>query len=252
MAKKISGQDAQVAAELIEGLRRFHAPLGAHVPAPTKNGLDGLHNRIEAVIATAIVEAALAKGWAITVNDGEEDAFKRGTHRQQVLDAMSSTDDDRLTFFDMGNGGARVGSVWLIYGNDQDVVSDWTDAEGRRRRSDRRFPSPDLQPVWTLKMTNNRTARRLYFVAGKVAQSGAEYSVWGAHLWADSAADARAIAADMTARDQGDRGKRRHDAARRWTSLRREAEQEQSRQRHEFLLGRRHDQQSNPERHHGR
>jgi hypothetical protein len=91
-----------------------------------KNGLDRLFNRIEAVIATAIVEAALAKGWAITVNDGEEDAIKRGTHRQQVLDAMSSTDDDRLTFFDMGNGGARVGSVWLIYGNDQDVVSDWT------------------------------------------------------------------------------------------------------------------------------
>jgi hypothetical protein len=51
-------------------------------------------------------------------------------------------------------------------------------------------------------MTNNQTARRLYFVAGKVVQSGAEYSVWGAHLWADSAADARAIAAEMTARDR--------------------------------------------------
>ena len=44
--------------------------------------------------------------------------------------------------------------------------------------------------------------RRLYYVSGRVFQMGCSVSVWGAHLWANDAADARAIARQMIDKDR--------------------------------------------------
>lgn len=77
-------------------------------------------------IAKGIVQAALDKGYAISVYDGEETTVKQSTDRKAVLDAMATTNDDRLTFW---LGDQRIGTAWLIYENDEDVLSDWSDNE---------------------------------------------------------------------------------------------------------------------------
>jgi hypothetical protein len=78
----------------------------------------------ERKIAKALVRRALAAGYSITVHDGEEVALKTSQDEKAIFAAMNSTDSDTLIFF---RGGQRVGNVWLIWGNEDDVVSDWSD-----------------------------------------------------------------------------------------------------------------------------
>lgn len=101
--------------------------------AKEKNGLDRLYHRIEAVIATAVVDAALGRGWLVTVYNGEDDAIVTSGKRDDILNAMSQTDEDELTFYsDTGGTLTKVGWLKLIYGNDQDVISDYSAArEGK-------------------------------------------------------------------------------------------------------------------------
>jgi hypothetical protein len=63
-------------------------------------------------------------GCLITVHDGEEATLKTSQDEKAIFAAMNSTDSDTLIFF---RGGQRVGNVWLIWGNEDDVVSDWSD-----------------------------------------------------------------------------------------------------------------------------
>jgi hypothetical protein len=77
---------------------------------------------IEKKIATAIVEAALAKGWTIGVYDGEEWALKRSSSKDEIIKALASTDEDVLTIRDAG--GEAMGSIYLVWGNGEDLVSD--------------------------------------------------------------------------------------------------------------------------------
>lgn len=80
----------------------------------------------ETRIAKAIVTAALAKGWKVSVHDGEEFALKQSTDKAAIYEAMNSTDSDTLRF---RNAGGVVGSVMLIWGNDEDLLSDHSDNE---------------------------------------------------------------------------------------------------------------------------
>lgn len=86
--------------------------------------LDKYAPKIAADIARALVDLALAKGYAISVNDGEEWTVKRGRDRQMVLEALATTDADTLVF--RREDGSRVGFVWLIWQNGADVASDWS------------------------------------------------------------------------------------------------------------------------------
>jgi hypothetical protein len=81
----------------------------------------------EARIARKIVKDALANGWTISVNDGEEWVVKRSTDSQTILNAMCSTDSDVLHLRDAS--GEPFGSIWLVWGNDEDVISDHSDSE---------------------------------------------------------------------------------------------------------------------------
>lgn len=112
-------------------------------------------NEIERQIIVALVEDALAAGYALGVNDGEETTLKRCTDEAAIFAALSTTDEDYLLYWrqaeppadgvcpDDGNGLAddgvcgfcgnrpaermddHYGWVRLIYGNDCDVISDY-------------------------------------------------------------------------------------------------------------------------------
>ena len=81
----------------------------------------------EARIARKIVKDALANGWTVSVNDGEEWTVKNSTDSRTILDAMCSTDSDVLRLRDAA--GEAIGNIWLVWGNDEDVISDHSDSE---------------------------------------------------------------------------------------------------------------------------
>ncbi len=80
---------------------------------------------IENVIAKTLVRKALSRGWLITVHDGEEVALRRSGDFDAIWKAMQSTDEDNLIFF-KADGETRIGWVWLIWGNGEDLISDHT------------------------------------------------------------------------------------------------------------------------------
>jgi hypothetical protein len=80
---------------------------------------------IEKRIANKLVRAALAKGYTICVYEGEDYALKRSKKEREIEAALGSTDSDTLIL--RNEAGERVGSVLLIWGNGEDVISDHTD-----------------------------------------------------------------------------------------------------------------------------
>lgn len=84
-----------------------------------------MRQEIERKIIAQIVDSAFANGYSISVNDGEETVLKKSTNKTQIMNAIMSTDEDVLYIHD--KAGARLGSVYLIYGNDgHDVIADYT------------------------------------------------------------------------------------------------------------------------------
>jgi hypothetical protein len=75
-------------------------------------------------IANRLIKDALARGYMISVHDGEEWALKKSTNVFEVMNALASTDCDNVRFRDAS--GVYVGTVALIWGNDVDLISDWT------------------------------------------------------------------------------------------------------------------------------
>lgn len=83
----------------------------------------------EARAARKLVKAALAAGYCISVNDGEEWTVKRSTNAREIIDALCTTGQDVIRLRDPADG-AAIGSFCLIYGNDPDggeLISDHTD-----------------------------------------------------------------------------------------------------------------------------
>ena len=74
-----------------------------------------------------MINYAIAKGWTISVHDGEDWAVQWSTDAKQVKAELAATDADTLVFR-TDNGTTRVGSMSLVYGNEPGVViSDHTD-----------------------------------------------------------------------------------------------------------------------------
>lgn len=61
------------------------------------------------------------------MNDGDETVVMQSERRDVIFDAMNSTDADYLIFHDAE--GRRIGWVHLIWGNDEDLISDASDNE---------------------------------------------------------------------------------------------------------------------------
>ena len=78
--------------------------------------------------ATRLVAAALAAGYTVSVYDGEEYTVKRSRESKKILEALASTEMDTLVIRD--SAGERVGSLVLIWGNDEtgeELIADHTD-----------------------------------------------------------------------------------------------------------------------------
>lgn len=79
---------------------------------------------IERKIYSRIVKDALARGFNVSVYDGEEYALKHSTSYTAIMEAGFSTDEDALVIYDNDK---RLGFISLIYGNSGwDVISDYT------------------------------------------------------------------------------------------------------------------------------
>lgn len=88
--------------------------------------LDKLHNQVEHMIAVDVVDALLKVGYRVVVDNGE-DATMSMADRDQILAAMSLTDEETLVCFLPKSRKRVVGWVKLIYGNGVDLVSDYTE-----------------------------------------------------------------------------------------------------------------------------
>lgn len=77
----------------------------------------------EGRVVGRLVKHALASGYTVSVNDGEEWVVKKSTKQKEIIDACYSTDEDVLLF---RKDGAYMGRVMLVYGNcGYDVISDY-------------------------------------------------------------------------------------------------------------------------------
>lgn len=78
-------------------------------------------------IARKVLRAILAAGYSVRVWDGE--AYAGGITAKEAVawEAMGSSDQDQLAVLDTtGDNPRRVGSILLIWGNGEDLVSDYS------------------------------------------------------------------------------------------------------------------------------
>lgn len=81
---------------------------------------------IEEQIIERLVTRALADGYTISVNDGEEWTVSRSTDQHTIMHALATTGEDIL-FFYMND--KYVGMVQLVYNGDETVICDHSDNE---------------------------------------------------------------------------------------------------------------------------
>jgi hypothetical protein len=83
---------------------------------------------MECQIALTAIRSILAAGYSITVSDGEEEVLKRSRDPKAIAEAMMSTDEDVLKFYETEHPQSKqAGWVHLVYGNSgHDVISDHT------------------------------------------------------------------------------------------------------------------------------
>jgi hypothetical protein len=77
---------------------------------------------IEKKIINTVIEDLLAAGYAVTVNDGEDDVLTKSTDAKKIYAALGSTDEDWLVVYKEGE---KKSFVRLIHGNGPDVICDY-------------------------------------------------------------------------------------------------------------------------------
>ncbi len=86
---------------------------------------------IEADIVTRVVDALLAKGFFLNVDNGGDEAELpkpvNATERDALLAVLMETDDEYLNVYAFHDPTKEVGWIQFVYGNDgYDVISDYT------------------------------------------------------------------------------------------------------------------------------
>lgn len=86
---------------------------------------------IERKIIRSLLDAAAARGLLVSVYDGEEWTLTASDSRPAIEAAMGTTESDTLRFRKPGLGAdgkpESIGSVVLVYGNEDDLISDYSD-----------------------------------------------------------------------------------------------------------------------------
>ncbi len=78
---------------------------------------------VEKKIVRCVVEDLLAAGFQVGVNNGEERCLKRSSDINEIIAATFSTDEDWLIAC---KNGKYIGWVRCIWGNEEDIISDYT------------------------------------------------------------------------------------------------------------------------------
>jgi len=101
-----------------------------------------LEIELELRILRKCAEDAIAQGFFVSLNDGEETVVKKSRNIEEIMTAAFSTDEDYLYFYEKSDtlaGAAAhdshnsepqkfwnmIGWAYFIYGNVQDVLSDY-------------------------------------------------------------------------------------------------------------------------------
>lgn len=79
--------------------------------------------KIEKMICRKIVKTLLAVGMSVSVNDGEETVLKKSSSVTEIMKSVFSTDEDILIAY---KDGVRIGAVYLIWGNAEDIITDYS------------------------------------------------------------------------------------------------------------------------------
>ena len=82
----------------------------------------------EQAMLKCLIAELLEHGFALSVNDGEEEVVKQSRDPEKIFQACRSTDQDLLIVFHLEPRGLRqIGWIKLVYGNDGwDLLSDYT------------------------------------------------------------------------------------------------------------------------------
>lgn len=78
--------------------------------------------KLEQTIVRRVLKAALAAGYSVAVFDGEETHPKTSSF-DEAWSNLGETDLDHLIVF---KADSRVGSIMFVWGNGEDIVSDWS------------------------------------------------------------------------------------------------------------------------------
>jgi hypothetical protein len=89
----------------------------------TPTDLERFASPVEQRLATGLVDHLLSLGYKLSVFDSEEWVVVQSSDRAEILGALASTGHDTIR---IRTDNEAVGSVWLIWGNDEDLVSDYT------------------------------------------------------------------------------------------------------------------------------
>lgn len=85
---------------------------------------------IEFEIAKKLIADITGAGYTICVYEGGDFALRYATDHAAILEALASTSDDELLIYEkrdaQGNRN-RVGWIHLVWGNDSDLISDFTE-----------------------------------------------------------------------------------------------------------------------------
>jgi hypothetical protein len=85
--------------------------------------------KVERRIALAAVDALLAAGYSLGVNDGEEITISFSKDRAAIADALFTTDEDYLYIYERPEEKDKTPDMWVrfVYGNDGwDVICDYS------------------------------------------------------------------------------------------------------------------------------
>lgn len=81
-------------------------------------------------ITRALINGAIQRGWTVSAHDGDAWTVKNATAVATVTNQLATTGSDRLHFTNADQVG--VGQIILIWGNDEDVISDHSDNAAMR------------------------------------------------------------------------------------------------------------------------
>lgn len=82
----------------------------------------------EKSVLRGIINRALAKGFTVSLFDGEEWTVRRSRNAQEVIGAMFTVDEETLRFRDAE--GVKIGDAFIVHGNSpEEVVCDHTDSD---------------------------------------------------------------------------------------------------------------------------